>query len=131
MPPKGGSKSGSGGGNTETGATASGDAAKTNEMTAMTPVLAPPAGASTHPTALPPQDPRFPVFYRSLTAIDAGRHGGKSLRQRLGFNFARGSHAVLLNGTEFEVRHGTIPSSSRPRRNRRRWSCWGSGAKRT
>jgi hypothetical protein len=48
-------------------------------------------------------DPRFPLFYRSLTPIDPARHAGKSLKQRLGFDFARSSHAVLLNGSEFEA----------------------------
>ncbi len=48
-------------------------------------------------------EPRFPLFYRSLTPIDAARHGGKSLKRRLGFDFARSSHAVLLNGSEFEA----------------------------
>jgi SapC protein len=48
-------------------------------------------------------DPRFPLFYRSLTPIDAARHAGKSLKRRLGFDFARSSHAVLLNGSEFEA----------------------------
>jgi hypothetical protein len=45
----------------------------------------------------------LPLFYRSLTPIDAARHGGKSLRRRIGFDFARSSHAVLLNGSEFEA----------------------------
>lgn len=48
-------------------------------------------------------DPRFPLFYRGLTPLDAARHTGKSLKQRIGFDFARAGHAVLLNGNEFEV----------------------------
>ncbi len=46
---------------------------------------------------------RFPLFYRSLTPLDAARHAGKSLKERIGFEFARSSHAVLLNGSEFEA----------------------------
>jgi len=53
--------------------------------------------------AAPAPDPRFPLFYRSLTQLDPARHAGKSLKRRLGFDFARSSHAVLLNGSEFEV----------------------------
>jgi hypothetical protein len=60
----------------------------------------PEAGGTPGPAA---PDPRFPMFYRSLTPIDAARHAGKSLKRRLGFDFARSSHAVLLNGSEFEV----------------------------
>ncbi len=46
---------------------------------------------------------RFPLFYRSLTPLDAARHAGKSLKERIGFEFARSSHAVLLNGSEIEA----------------------------
>ena len=107
MPPKGGSKSESGGNGAASSAASAGSATKTTDAapTAPEPSAAPPAAAPApvRPAPPPPQDPRFPIFYRSLTAIDAARHGGKSLRQRLGFNFARGSHAVLLNGSEFEA----------------------------
>lgn len=69
------------------------------------------AGSKAEPTgtggagssAAPTPDARFPIFYRSLTAMDAVRHAGKSLKRRLGFDFARASHAVLLNGSEFEA----------------------------
>ena len=59
---------------------------------------------------------RFPIFYRSLTPIDAARHRGKSLIARLGFNFAKASHAVLLNGSEFEAaaRHYPIVFTPAP-----------------
>lgn len=80
MPPRGGSKSQS---------ASSGAATSTAEMQI--------------PPASPAPDPRFPLFYRSLTPIDAARHAGKSLKRRLGFDFARTSHAVLLNGSEFEA----------------------------
>src|SRR5262249_37939208 len=61
-------------------------------------------------------EPRFPVFYRSLTPVDPSRHAGKSLRQRIGYGFARGSHAVLLNGSEFEAaaRHYPIVFTPAP-----------------
>src|SRR5262245_6195141 len=48
-------------------------------------------------------DARFPLFYRSLTPIDAARHASKSLKRRIGYDFARTSHAVLLNGSEFDA----------------------------
>lgn len=117
MPPKGGSKSESGGNGAASSAASAGTSAKTTETAAAPQQTAapapPPAPARPAP---PPQDPRFPIFYRSLTAIDGVRHGGKSLRQRIGFDFARGSHAVLLNGTEFEVaaRHYPIVFTPTP-----------------
>src|SRR5262249_47753084 len=48
-------------------------------------------------------EPRFPVFYRALTPVEPVRHAGKSMRERIGYGFARDSHAVLLKGSEFEV----------------------------
>lgn len=84
MPSKGGSKS-QGNGKSAASALASTEA--------------PDAGAG----APPPPDARFPLFYRSLTPIDAARHSGKSLKHRIGYDFARTSHAVLLNGSEFEA----------------------------
>ena len=83
MSPKGGSKSQS------AGATAQGSSSRPGDATG-----SPIAAAA---------EPRFPLFYRSLTPIDPARHGGKSLRRQLGFDFARQSHAVLLNGSEFEA----------------------------
>lgn len=90
MPPKGGSKKESSGGG---GSSTAASAGSPSEATAG-------GGAPAAPAA---PDPRFPLFYRSLTPIDAARHGGQSLKRRLGFDFARSSHAVLLNGSEFEV----------------------------
>jgi hypothetical protein len=68
-------------------------------------VASPPAGpAGDAGTQAPPaSDPRFPLFYRGLTPIDAARHAGKSLKRRIGFDFARSSHALLLNGSEFDA----------------------------
>jgi hypothetical protein len=57
----------------------------------------------------PAAGPRFPIFYHALTAIDPGRHAGKSLKARLGFGFAKSSHAVLLNGSEFEAAARNYP----------------------
>ena len=120
MPPKGGSKSesgGSGAGSSTAPASGSAKAAETAAapQPSTAPAAAPPAPAPARPTP-PAQDPRFPIFYRSLTPIDGARHGGKSLRQRIGFDFARGSHAVLLNGTEFEAaaRHYPIVFTPSP-----------------
>jgi SapC len=58
------------------------------------------AAGATSPGA---PDARFPLFYRSLTPIDAARHSGKSLKRRIGYDFARATHAVLLNGSEFDA----------------------------
>jgi hypothetical protein len=61
-------------------------------------------------------DPQLPLFYRSISAVDAIRHGGKSLRRSIGFGFARHAHAVVLNGNEFELasRHYPIVFTSQP-----------------
>jgi len=69
-----------------------------------------PNGAAARP------DARLPLFYHSLTAIDAGRHGDKSLKRAIGFRFAKAAHAVLLNGPEFELaaRHYPIVFTSQP-----------------
>ncbi|HKF71555.1 MAG TPA: SapC family protein [Stellaceae bacterium] len=74
------------------------------------------SGPSTEASGAPPADPRFPLFYRSLTPIDAARHASKSLKRRIGFDFARSSHAVLLNGSEFEAaaRHYPIVFTPAP-----------------
>ncbi len=66
------------------------------------------------PAAAPP--PPLPLFYRSLMAVDPARHGGKSLKDRIGYGFARGTHAVLLNGGEFEAaaRHFPIVFAPAP-----------------
>jgi len=60
--------------------------------------------------------PQFPLFYRSLSPVDATRHGDKSLKARIGYGFARGTHAVLLNGGEFETaaRHYPIVFAPAP-----------------
>ena len=75
-----------------------------------------PSGAAGSDPALGAPEPRLPLFYRSLTAIDAARHAGKSLKRRIGFDFARASHAVLLNGSEFEAaaRHYPIVFTPSP-----------------
>src|SRR5271154_5201425 len=69
--------------------------------------------AETLSAAAPPQ---LPLFYRSLTAVDPTRHGGKSLKTRIGYSFARETHAVLLNGGEFETaaRHYPIVFAPAP-----------------
>jgi hypothetical protein len=59
-------------------------------------------GAGTQPPAAAPT-PSLPLFYRSLTAVEPARHGGKSLKSQIGYGFARDTHAVLLNGGEFEA----------------------------
>lgn len=61
-------------------------------------------------------DPRLPIFYRGLQPVDPGRHGGKSLKRRIGFGFSKDSHAVLLNGSEFEAaaRHFPIVFTPAP-----------------
>src|SRR5689334_1790416 len=93
MPPRGGSKSQSAGAGTAASAPAS--RAPAGEASA----------ATNAPTAeqQPAPEARFPLFYRSLTPLDVARHGGKSLKRRIGYDFARSSHAVLLNGSEFEA----------------------------
>src|SRR5882672_10350200 len=60
--------------------------------------------------------PQFPLSYRSLSPVDATRHGDKSLKARIGYGFARGTHAVLLNGGEFETaaRHYPIVFAPAP-----------------
>jgi hypothetical protein len=59
---------------------------------------------------------QLPLFYRSITAIDAIRHGNKSLKRAIGYAFARNTHAVVLNGNEFELaaRHYPIVFTSQP-----------------
>ncbi|HTZ77452.1 MAG TPA: SapC family protein [Stellaceae bacterium] len=47
--------------------------------------------------------PQLPLFYRELTVVEPGRHAGKSLKTQIGYGFARNTHAVLLNGAEFET----------------------------
>ena len=95
MPPKGGSKSQSSG---------SGAPAPKAGMGGSSTASAGPDPATPPPAAAPPaSEARFPLFYQSLTPIDAARHSGKSLKRRIGYDFARGSHAVLLNGSEFEA----------------------------
>jgi SapC protein len=91
MPPRGGSKSQSAGSGTTASTPASGSLASEAK------------GAPAATPQQPAPDARFPLFYRSLTPLDAARHGGKSLKQRIGYDFARSSHAVLLNGSEFEA----------------------------
>jgi hypothetical protein len=61
-------------------------------------------------------DPQLPLFYRSISPVDAIRHGSKSLKRAIGFDFARGAHAVVLNGNEFELaaRHFPIVFTSQP-----------------
>jgi hypothetical protein len=100
MPAKGGSKSASEG---------------TGLPVPSQPPAGSPAEAGTAALRTSPES-RFPIFYRSLTAIDAERHRGKSLTARLGFNFAKASHAVLLNGSEFEAaaRHYPIVFTPAP-----------------
>ena len=71
-------------------------------------------------TAAPPRGtgtaPQLPLFYQSIAAIDAMRHGGKSLKRSIGYGFARTAHAVILNGNEFELaaRHYPIVFTSQP-----------------
>ena len=67
------------------------------------------AAASPHPQPLP-------VFYRSVVAVDPARHGGKSLKRIIPLDFAKSTHAVLLNGAEFELaaHHFPIVFTSTP-----------------
>jgi len=103
MPPKGGSKSETTGSAGKSAAAAAKPAAVAPAPEPAAPAAPAPAAAAPARPARPPHDPRFPIFYRGLTAIDPGRHGNKSLKRRIGFDFARDSHAVLLNGSEFEA----------------------------
>jgi hypothetical protein len=90
MAPKGGSRNQS-----------SGDSSASTDPAARgTSTEAAGAAGATSPGA---PDARFPLFYRSLTPIDAARHSGKSLKRRIGYDFARATHAVLLNGSEFDA----------------------------
>lgn len=59
---------------------------------------------------------QLPLFYHSLSMVDSTQHGGKSLKPRIGYGFARGTHAVLLNGSEFETaaRHYPIVFAPAP-----------------
>jgi len=63
-----------------------------------------------------PAAAQLPLFYRSITAVDAIRHGNKSLKRAIGYGFATGVHAVVLNGNEFELaaRHYPIVFTSQP-----------------
>ena len=44
----------------------------------------------------------MPLFYRQITALDASRCVGKSLKTSVGFDFARNTNVVMLNAAEFE-----------------------------
>ncbi|HUN46918.1 MAG TPA: SapC family protein [Stellaceae bacterium] len=61
------------------------------------------AGAAPAAETAPAAAPQLPLLYRSLSMVEAARHGGKSLKSQIGYGFARGTHAVLLNGNEFDA----------------------------
>jgi len=45
---------------------------------------------------------QMPLFYRQIATLDAARCAGKSLKMSIGFEFARNTNVVMLNGAEFE-----------------------------
>ena len=119
MPPKGGSKNetaASGATSASPAKSVIGSSADLTSASTASPVSTSAARASTPASAgaaaSPPRPPagrpgqpdmRLPIFYKDLKPLDPARHGGKSLKKRIGFNFSKDTHAVLLNGTEFEA----------------------------
>ncbi len=54
-------------------------------------------------TTAKPETRGLPLFYKEPRALSAERHGGKSLKPRRDYAFARDTNSVPLNAEEFKV----------------------------